>query len=157
MPPFARRSGSFGERALTNHLLFASMAFVVLLWSTLTTAEGTSARFTQESFSALAKFIDYKQVGIPVAGGLLLYLVISLVSHQSSSLSTEQGAFHWRELIHAEVSSILLSSSSLSLVVGVLFCWVGLFSEGMKTASWWPAGLFLAFLLRPKTQDRHAF
>lgn len=157
MPPFPARPSSFGERALTNHLLFASMALVVVVWSTLTTAEGVGTRFTQESFAALAKFIDYKQVGIPIAGGLLLYLVISLISHQSRSISAEQGAFHWRELIHAEVSSILLSSGSLSLVVGVLFCWVGLFSEGFRTASWWPAGLFLSYLLRPKTQDRYAF
>jgi hypothetical protein len=156
MLPYPPRSSSFGQRAITNHMLFASMAFVVLLWSTLTTAEGVSARFTQESFGALAKFVDYKQVGIPIAGGLLLYLVISLISHQSRSYSAEEGAFYARELIHAEVSSILLSSASLALVVGFLFCWAGLFTEGLKTASWWPAGLFLAYLLRPKTQDRFA-
>lgn len=154
MHPFPPRSSTFGDRALANHLLFASMALVVLIWSTLTTTEGVSAKFTQESFAALAKFIDYKQVGIPISGGLLLYLVVSLISHQSRSFSTEQGAFQWRELIHAEVSSILLSSGSLALVVGILFFWVGLFAEGIKTASWWPAGLLLAYILRPKTQDR---
>ena len=155
MFPFPPRSSTFGERALANHLLFASIAFVVVMWATLTTAEGVNAKLTQESFAALAKFIDYKQVGIPIAGGLLLYLVISLISHQSGNSRTDQGAYHWRELVHAEISSILLSSGSLSLVVGVLFCWVGLFAEGIKTASWWPVGLLLAYILRPKTQDKY--
>jgi hypothetical protein len=156
MPPFPTRSSSFGERALANHLLFASMAVIVLGWSALTSADGVGTRFTQANFDALARFIDYKQVGIPIAGGFFLYLVISVLSHQSRSHSAEARGFHWRELIHAEISSVLLSSSSLALVVGGLFCWAGLFAEGLKTASWWPVGLLLAHLLRPKTQDRYA-
>lgn len=157
MLAFPSRSSSFGERAFANHMLFASMALVVLIWHVLTTPTGVGATFTQEGFAALAKFVDYKQVGIPIMGALLIYLVISLISHQSRSRSAEEGAFHWKELIHAEVSSILLSSGSLCLVVGTLFCWAGLFAEAIKTISWWPAGLLLAFLLRPKTQDRNAF
>ena len=151
------RPSNFWERALTNHLLVASMAVVVIIWSTLATADGISAKLTKESFAVLAKFIDYKQVGIPIAGGFLLYLLISILSHQTRTISAEEGAFHWKELIHAEVSSILLSSASISLVVGLLFCWAGLFAEGLKTASWWPLGLFLAYFLHPKTQDRYAF
>lgn len=157
MSPFPSRSSTFGERALANHLLFGSVAIVVLGWSVLTSPDGMSARFTQESFAVLAKFIDYKQVGIPVAGALLLYLVISILSHQSRSLSSEEVAHHWRELLHGEVSSILLSSASLSLVVGGLFCWSGLWSEGLRTAAWWPMGFFLSYALRPKSQDRYAF
>ncbi|WP_024302244.1 hypothetical protein [Pseudogulbenkiania sp. MAI-1] len=152
LPP---KPSSFSQRAVANHLLFVSMAIVVLAWSALTRAGGFDAHFTQANFDALARFVDYKQVGIPVAGGFLLYLVISLLSHQSGSILAEVKAYHWRELIHAEVSSILLSSSSLSFVVGALFCWVGLFNEGLRTASWWPIGLILAYLLRPKTQDRY--
>jgi hypothetical protein len=56
------------------------MAVVVIIWSTLATADGISAKLTKESFAVLAKFIDYKQVGIPIAGGFLLYLLISILS-----------------------------------------------------------------------------
>ena len=81
------RQSSFSERALANHMLFLSIALVVLIWSLLTGSDGIQLRFTRESFAALANFVDYKQVGIPIAGGLLLYLLISLISHQSSVLS----------------------------------------------------------------------
>lgn len=154
MRGFPPRQSSFAERALANHLLFASMAVVVLIWSSLTWGEGIRLRFTPESFAALANFVDYKQVGIPVAGGLLLYLVISVLSHQSDGYSAEENGYRWRELLHAEVSSILLSSSSLSLVVGLLFVWAGTYAEGFRTMSWWPAGFILAYMLRPKSQDR---
>jgi hypothetical protein len=130
------------------------MAMVVLLWSSMTGSNGITPRFTRESFAALANFVDYKQVGIPVAGGLLLYLLISLISHQADGHSAEESGYRWRELIHAEVSSILLSSSSLALVVGLLFVWAGTYYEGLKTISWWPVGLTLAYMLRPKSQDR---
>lgn len=148
------RQSSFSERALANHMLFLSIALVVLIWSLLTGSDGIQLRFTRESFAALANFVDYKQVGIPIAGGLLLYLLISLISHQSRGFSAQENGYRWRELLHAEISSILLSSSSLALVVGLLFLWAGTFSEGFKTLSWWPVGLILAYLLRPKSQDR---
>jgi hypothetical protein len=132
------------------------MAIVVLVWAALTSAEGVNAKFTQETFATLARFVDYKQVGIPVAGAFLLYLVISVLAHQSRWYSSEVRAYHWRELLHAEVSTVLLSSSSLALVVGVLFLWVGLWAEGLKTAAWWPVGLVLSYALRPKSQDGNA-
>ena len=126
------RQSSFSERALANHMLFLSIALVVLIWSLLTGSDGIQLRFTRESFAALANFVDYKQVGIPIAGGLLLYLLISLISHQSRGFSAQENGYRWRELLHAEISSILLSSSSLALVVGLLFLWAGTFSEGFK-------------------------
>lgn len=156
MPPFPHRPTTYGQRAVANHMLFGSMAIVVLVWSMLTNPGGISVRFTQENFAVLAKFVDFKQVGIPIAGAFLLYLAISLHSHQSRRFSSEDTAYLWRELLHGEVSSILLSSASLSLVVGALFCWSGLWLEGLKTASWWPAGLILSYALRPKSQDPYA-
>lgn len=154
MRPLGVTSVSFYQRAIANHLLFASMAFVVVLWSWLAGPGSIEIRFSKQSFSTLAAFVDYKQVGIPLGGAFALYLFISLLAHQSQGFRADETAYHWRELIHAEVSSILLSSSSLSLVVGFLFFWAGAYEEALWPTLWWPIGFFLAFLLRPKSQDR---
>lgn len=151
---FPNKSSTFGERALINHLLFGSMAIVVLIWSVLSATKGVAVLFTLESFENLAKFVDYKQVGIPVAGVFLLYLLISIFSHQSRGAYTEQSTHHWRELLHGEMSSIFMNSASLSFAVGILFFCSGLWLEGLKTVSWWPFGFLLSFTLRPKSQDR---
>jgi hypothetical protein len=157
MRPFPNKSSTFGERALINHLLFCSMAIVVLIWSFLSGAESSTVRLTRESFETLVRFIDFKQVGIPVAGCFLLYLFISILSHQSRSTHTEQTTHQLHELLHGEISSILMNSASLSFAVGMLFFFSGLWPEGLKTVSWWPMGFFLSYVLRPKSQDRFPY
>lgn len=137
-----------------NHLLFASMALIVLGWSALQRNAGGSS-FSTADFEVLAKFVDAKQVAIPIAGAFLLYLLASLFAHQSRSYFVEAKAFEFKEILHGELSSILLSSASLALVVAVLFIWSGSFSEGFKTMAWWPFGLGLSFFLRPRSQDRY--
>jgi hypothetical protein len=129
-------------------------ALVVLGLSAISARSDEDAAFTRKTFATLAAFLDFKQVVLPIAGGLLLYLVVTLVAHQSQWLFVHARAQEWRELVHAEVSSILLTSSSLAFTLGALQFWSSSFLEGFKTISWWPVGLFLAYVLRPKSQER---
>lgn len=121
-----------------------------MAWTWLTAGGSNTYGLKPADFDILAKFLDAKQVAIPIAAALLLYLVVTLLAHQASNSRAEAKAHDFRELLHGELSSILMSSSSLALVVGLLSIWAG---AGWATIAWWPVGLFFSYYLRPRSQD----
>lgn len=151
---FSPYQPTFAQRVYANLLIMVCCAFVVLGVSNFEAKSLEDSMFTTKSFATLVALLDYRQVVLPIVGCLVLYLVVTVIAHQSQWFSVHARAQHWRELIHAEVSSILLTSSSLAFTVGALLVSASAWSEGLKTIAWWPAGLLLAYVLRPKSQER---
>lgn len=151
---FNGSSRGFKMRAIVNINIFLGMALVVAGLAAIRNPDLLFSRpLAISALEPLDNIIDYSQTGIAIAGGLLFYLIVAIFAHQNYDADTEASAFQVKEMIHTELSSILLSLSSLALVVSITLIWAGLHTKGFQTLLVWLIALLLSYIMRPKSND----
>lgn len=142
---------SFRTRAVVNLLIFFYFGLICLLQLVL--AGGPSGRFTKLDFKVFLKAIDSTTALVLFGSAFLLFGLMSLLGHQAQSSRAKIEERDLKEALLGEMSSMLLSASSFSLVGSLFLFYARSNSEGFAVLAAWPILLGSAFLMRPKSLD----
>lgn len=142
----------FKERALTNLSIYIMVLIIVLVKSILFSDSGIPTKLSPQLFSKFLALFDPIQFFLVLSGGFLAYALIAMLAHQLRKSETER--LTSLELLHGEISSALLSVSSVSILL--FFCvWATQpFMHAVGYILLWLVTLLLSYFLRARSESQ---